>query len=205
MLVDVSPRDDAARVQELKRRLGNSFQLVQAVIQRRQRRATEPAVRRELGMILQAVTSIGHVQRSVEDSAGFDFADHQLVVAQQWRPLLRERRVELNINLMSVEVPEATGSALALIAHELIANSLEHAFTGDRPGRIELSLLIDEKGFVELSVADNGCGMSKSVAPVRGGLRLVRGLARRVGGSFSLHDGRGVVASVWFPLPANED
>ena len=204
MLVDIPPRDDAARLQELRHRLGNSLQLIQSTIERRRRKADDPAVRQELGILLQAVASICELQRSLETRTTIDVATHLTVVSRQWRELLGERGIELRLNLMSVEAPEATASTLAMIAQELVANCVEHAYPAGRRGCVHVSLLIDEKGFTELSVTDDGAGLRGAAAKPRGGLRLVRRLARRIGGTFSLHDGQGVVASVWFPLPANE-
>lgn len=205
MLAGVPARDEQVRAQELRHRLGNNFQLLQSLIQRRRRRSADPAVRQELGLMLQAVTALGQLQRQLDTSDTIDFAAHLTAVAEPWRELLREQAVELTLNLMPVRLPESTASALALAANELIANCSEHAFQTGRRGRIDVSLLIDEKGFVELSVSDDGSGLGGAPLPPRGGLRLVRALARRIGGSFSLHDGQGVVACLWFPLPANED
>jgi PAS domain S-box-containing protein len=82
-----------------------------------------------------------------------------------------------------------------LIINELLANSLKHAFRNGRAGTVRISLTTDTPGFVEMEVADNGCGLpagfrleeSRSL-----GLQVVRALTGQIGAVLSVSgDGGG--------------
>jgi two-component sensor histidine kinase len=100
----------------------------------------------------------------------------------------QERQVDLRCRVEPIEVSLETATAVGIIANELVANSLEHAF-GDGPGRVVVALERGDEGRARLVVADNGTGMP---ARPRGlGLNLVRRLAQQVGGTLELKQGEG--------------
>jgi two-component sensor histidine kinase len=98
---------------------------------------------------------------------------------------------------------------LALIAHELVTNCVEHAFADGRAGRVTIGLGPDGDGrHGELAVRDDGRGFDGAAAtggegkPATLGLSLVRLLAGQLGGSFEIGagSGAGTTARVRFPL-----
>lgn len=97
-------------------------------------------------------------------------------------------RVSLACDAEPVDVPLETATAVGIIANELVANSLEHAFA-DRAGRILVQLRRIDESRARLAVADNGAGMP---ARARGtGLNLVRRLAQQLGGRIELKPSEG--------------
>lgn len=100
----------------------------------------------------------------------------------------QDRQVDLRCRVEPIDVSLETATAIGIIANELVANSLEHAF-GDGAGRIMVVLERSQDGRARLVVADNGAGMP---ARPRGmGLNLVRRLARQLGGRLELKQADG--------------
>ena len=107
------------------------------------------------------------------------------------------RQVDLRCRVEAMEVSLETATAIGIIANELVANSLEHAF-GDGSGRIVVALDRTEDGRARLVVADNGAGMP---ARPRGmGLNLVRRLARQLGGRLELKQADGTRWELELPV-----
>lgn len=72
--------------------------------------------------------------------------------------------------------------SLLLVAHELVANAVRHAFHGAPGGRVEVDARATG-GWMELRVSDTGTGLEPGCIPSTGGLRLCEGVARRAGGT----------------------
>lgn len=78
---------------------------------------------------------------------------------------------------------------LALIANELVTNTLKHAFSASASGKISLHLRRPHQDWAELEYADTGAPFPPafSLAQTRGsGIRLIQALAEQLGGGVTL-------------------
>jgi two-component sensor histidine kinase len=199
-MIAPSGQIESLLISELRHRLANSFQLLQAVIRIRLRSAAEPESRRHLSWLLDVVTALGMLQQRIGLTGPTDFGAYLIEAASYWRRVAEDRSISLVLNVAAVQVSEAQASTLALIIHELISNCIEHAFPHGRPGSIELSLKERSDGTRELVVSDNGQGLStRSDDEEHQGLELVRGLAAHLGGSVAITDGDGFTVRVLIP------
>lgn len=187
-------------IAELKHRLANSFQLLQAVIHIRLRSAADPDSRRHLSWLLDVVTAFSLLQQRVGVSGPTEFGAYLTEAASYWRRICEGRSVAIELDVEAVHVSETEASTLALIAHELISNALEHAFPDGRAGVIRIRFREDDTGARHLVVTDDGCGL-----PIgwdgggRQGVELVRGLASHLGGRVELQELGGVTVRVSVP------
>ena len=199
-MVDQPAQIESLLVSELKHRLANSFQLLQAVIHIRLRSAEDPESRRHLSWLLDVVTALGMLQQRVGFDGPTDFNAYLIEATSYWRRVCDGRPIGIALEVASATVSEDHASTLALIAHELISNAIEHAFPGGRPGTIDLAFTERADGTRELVVRDNGVGMKSTAASEsRQGLELVRGLAAHLGGHVIVDTGDGVVVRVVVP------
>ncbi|HTI68172.1 MAG TPA: sensor histidine kinase [Caulobacteraceae bacterium] len=185
---------------ELRHRLSNSFQLLQAVIHIRLRSADDPESRRHLSWLLDVVTALAMLQQRIGVVGSSDFGAYLVEAASYWRRICEGRPIGIVVNVDSVQVSESQASTLALIAHELITNSIEHAFPHGRAGSVELKFSERRDGMRELTVRDDGAGLAEGPAgPARQGLELVRGLAAHLGGAVEMVAENGVCVRVSVP------
>ncbi len=91
-----------------------------------------------------------------------------------------------------------------LIAAELVANALKHAFPGDRSGEIRIEVQAQQGQYLILRVADNGVGLPPGL-DVSGagtlGLQLVDALCRQIGGTLDVDRRGGAAFTLRFPVP----
>ena len=185
---------------ELRHRLANSFQLLQAVIQIRLRSAADPESGRHLAWLLDVVTALGMLQQRVGLSGPTDFGAYLIEATSYWRRVCDGRPIEIVVEVEKVQVSEVQASTLALIAHELISNAIEHAFPHGRGGVIQVGFRRRPDGARELVVRDDGEGLrAKSGEEAGQGLELVRGLAAHLGGAVGLEGGGGLCVRVVCP------
>lgn len=183
-------------ISELRHRLANSFQLLQEVIRIRLRSAIDPESRRHLSWLLDVVTALGMLQQRIGLTGPTDFGAYLAEAASYWRRVCEGRSIEIKVEASSLQVPESQASTLALIAHELISNAMEHAFPQGRAGSIVLAFTERPDGMRELVVRDDGRGVEGAE---RQGLALVRGLAAHLGGSVHLGGAPGLTVRVVIP------
>ena len=198
-MISESGQVDSLLLGELKHRLANSFQLLQAVIRIRLRSAVDPESRRHLSWLLDVVTALGMLQQRIGLTGPTDFGAYLIEAASYWRRVCDGRPIGISLEVTGVQVSETQASTLALIAHELISNAIEHAFPGGRAGSIILSFSQHADGMRELVVRDDGMGLGPSGENSQG-LELVRGLAAHLGGSVTVADENGVTVRVRIPL-----
>jgi two-component sensor histidine kinase len=74
---------------------------------------------------------------------------------------------------------------VGLIANELLTNCLKHAFVGREKGLVRIGLSVHDSQRIELTIADDGCGLPAEFAPEKSaslGLRLVKILSDQIKG-----------------------
>ncbi len=67
-------------------------------------------------------------------------------------------KISIIDKMENMEVLIDTAIPCGLVFNELVTNVARHAFPGDKKGELEISLVINEKGKIELVIADNGAG-----------------------------------------------
>jgi two-component sensor histidine kinase len=107
------------------------------------------------------------------------------------------RAVSLQVDADSVDLDSSRAVSLGLIINELVTNALKYAFPGDQEGDITVELKA-ERDQLRLEVRDNGVGIG--VLPEGStGQRLVRALARQLGGHATWTSEAGTRVEVTFP------
>lgn len=107
-----------------------------------------------------------------------------------------------NINCSGkLNVDIATAVPLALIVNELLTNTLKYAFPDGRDGKVNITLKKNEKGNLNLVVADNGVGKSGIVNGTGFGSQLINLLTKQLSGSMTENLSNGT--SVFFEFKIN--
>jgi two-component sensor histidine kinase len=199
-------------VKEVLHRVHNSLQAVIALLHMHARRAPGEEARRlleELGRRIQVLAlAQARLYRGADHrSLAFDAYLRDLAAAHAG--LASRPEIRLEARGEPLRLPADLAVPLGLIANELLANALKHAFPGGRGGRVVVALAAEPGGrHAVLSVRDDGVGLAGAARPGGGsgiGSRLLRGLARQIGAELALvprGDGPGTEGRVRFPLPA---
>ncbi len=94
-----------------------------------------------------------------------------------------------------------TAIPCGVIVNELVANSLKHAFPGDRPGEIAISFR-EVDGQYTMIFKDDGVGLPEDLdisRPSSLGLTIVNALTGQLGGTIDLGSNGGSEISITFP------
>ncbi|MBN2519620.1 MAG: hypothetical protein JXB17_03870, partial [Bacteroidales bacterium] len=102
------------------------------------------------------------VDQSTEEKRKFALKNYMQDVINTIYPKFKKRKIEVIVNCDEKLQVESYPGAIAQILTNLIINSLNHAFSENDEGKIEIIIETGEKG-VKLIYKDNGKGMNEEV------------------------------------------
>jgi two-component sensor histidine kinase len=198
--MDERDESDSMPLSEVRHRTANVFQLLTTLGRLRAQRGDDAEARRQVGWLHDATSALGVLQHRLLGPNGDDFAGFLEDMAPQWRRRAAPRSVAIELSTQPVVLPEQAAAALAVVAQELVANALAHAFPDGRAGVVRIDLERLDAARARLSVADDGVGYDPATAdPRRLGLWLIGGLADQVRGVLTTTRERGVTVRLEFP------
>ena len=110
--------------------------------------------------------------------------------------------IRLEVQAASIATEIETAVPLALVANELIVNSIKHAFPGRQSGLVQIRLEKREQGF-ELIVSDDGVGYEGD-APTGSagslGMLLIRALTEQLDGTLGFSGSGGTTVNLLVPV-----
>lgn len=193
-----------ALLHEVDHRVKNNLQLICSLILLQSRRIEDGPARDALRGVLERVTAISIVHRRLfqnEDIERFDIAQFVRDLVDDLIAVSGRDDIEVRLDLERIDVPAAQAAPLALIANELVANALRHAFPESRAGVLVVSVR-RLNGDFEIAVCDDGVGLADPAKPQRGfGLTIADLLCKQLNADCSFADGEpGVRATVRLPI-----
>ncbi|WP_318784584.1 histidine kinase dimerization/phosphoacceptor domain -containing protein [Methylobacterium flocculans] len=175
-------------VHEVDHRVKNNLQMVASLLTLQTRTISDPTARDAMKSMLSRVEALGTVHKRLyqsHDVQRFDVAEFARELASDLVRGSGRSGISLHLDLESVEVPVEKAPPVALMMNELITNALKHAFPGDRPGRLSITVQPDGSTF-GIRIVDDGIGMPREVVGSRSfGKRLIESLARQLNASIA--------------------
>jgi chemotaxis protein methyltransferase CheR len=191
-------REKDVLLQELEHRVGNSLQIIAAIILMKSRMVTSEETRAQLQDAHKRVMSVAAVQRHLHSTGAAGPVEMGPYLAQLCESLKTSmigdyRPTTLKVTSDAGTVGSREAVSLGLIVTELILNALKHAFTDDRIDR-QIAVGFAAAGTNwKLSVVDNGIGAPVGVfAQAKSGLgtSIVNALAQQLDAKVDVASGR---------------
>lgn len=175
---------------ELQHRVSNNLTTVSGLLKLQSRTVADAAAQTALDDSVRRIELISRIMRNLHDPSG-QTVDMARFLADTGRDILESSgaagRVDLKVEAAPLLVGPDVSVPLGLIATELLANTLEHGFPGERSGRIGVSLGIgQQEGRALLQIRDNGHGLPEGfdIDKARSlGLSIARQFAKQLGGT----------------------
>lgn len=197
---------NAVLLTEVHHRVKNNLAIVQSLLLLESNRAP-PEARKGYRDSVARVEAMGLVHHLVYDHQKFEG-----IALNHYLPRLcaaicgSTSDLQIIVKADPIEVPLDTAVPLALIMNEVITNSLKHAQTPDKDGKVAVILRARDKD-VMLTIEDNGPGLPDEV--IRGnsaslGLQIVRELTRQINGTGWFDNVGGTRFTLLFNNPRNQ-
>ena len=193
-------------VREMHHRIKNNLQMVAMLLRLQLNGGHEVSVRDVLHQTINRIMSIAAVHEALSQE-GFRLIDVKALIQQAahvaTQNMLRpDQHIQVLADGDAIRLSSQPATTLAIIANELIQNSLEHGFGDATAGSVRVTLR-DEPARIVLSVRDDGAGLPADFEPDSSlGLQIVNALVSEdLRGEFTLRasDGGGTVATVTIP------
>jgi len=191
-------REKDVLLEELEHRVGNSLQIIAAIILMKSRMVTSEETRLQLQDAHKRVMSVAAVQKHLHATGGAGSVEMAPYLTQLCDSLKTSmigdyRPTTLKVTSDTGTVTSREAISLGLIVTELILNALKHAFTDDRADReIAVGFAIARTNW-KLSVVDNGIGAPVGVfAQAKSGLgtSIINALAEQLEARVDVVSGR---------------
>jgi two-component sensor histidine kinase len=202
LTIGLSEPDGDARLKELNHRVLNSLAMLSSIIGLESRSLGDEAGRASLERVRSRLVAVSNLYRILAsaDAGSAIRADVYLksVADAVAASVGLGDRIEVQVDAAATNLTTSQAAPLGLITNEAMTNAYKHAFQGVRDGRIAVAL-VDGGDVLQLTVADNGTGMSERA---RSGLgsALIESLAVDLSGGVSVASGGwGTSVQVRFP------
>jgi PAS domain S-box-containing protein len=189
-----SLREKEALLREIHHRVKNNLQVVSSLLGLQSRSIGDEHTRKMFQESQNRIHSMALLHESLyqsESLARIDFPEYiNRLSAYLFHSFGVDRsRISFRSNLDMLYLTMDAAVPCGLIINELLSNSLKYAFPGDRRGEIFIGLKDRWAGKAQLTIADNGIGLSKDfnwTAAKSLGLRLVRTLSKQLGAQLEM-------------------
>ncbi|WP_367898924.1 PAS domain S-box protein [Leptospira sp. WS58.C1] len=199
-----SLREKESMLQEIHHRVKNNLQVISSLLGLQYENTEDPNLKRILKECENRVKSMGFVHAELYRSENFAAVDLENYFTTVSSNLIRAYgglpRIQLHLDLSSLEVSIERAIPLGLILNELLTNSLKYAFPKDRSGKIQVRIFKEELNIV-FSYSDDGVGFRKENHIGSGtiGIQLIEILSRQLKGSSEFTSENGVVFRLRIP------
>lgn len=188
--VRVVLREKEVLVREIHHRVKNNLQIISSLLNLQASCVKDEAaleILRESQNRVRAMAIVHEQLHKARNYSRIEFPEYAASLAEN---LFRSygvdtKKVTLRLDVEPVALTIDTAISCGLIIHELVSNSLKHAFPEGRGGRVQIRLREEASGF-RLTVRDNGVGFPEPLGGGRRkslGLRLVHILAEQIDGT----------------------
>jgi two-component sensor histidine kinase len=181
-------------LRELQHRVMNSLQILSSLLLMQSRHSNNEETREELKKARDRVLSMGTVYRHLyktETVGPVEFGEFlRLICAETEKAYGGADVAKITCDVEPIFVSGTTATSLAVLMHELITNSLKHAYADGESGPILLGMKRAKRGRIEFRVADKGRGMPGDVdleAPKSLGFRVITSTIKRFGGTLTIN------------------
>ncbi|TGM98605.1 sensor histidine kinase [Leptospira dzoumogneensis] len=199
-----SLKEKEAMLQEIHHRVKNNLQVVSSLLGLQYENTEDPNLKRILQECENRVKSMGFVHAELYRSENFAAVDLENYFTTVSSNLIRAYgglpRIQLQLDLSSLEVSIERAIPLGLILNELLTNSLKYAFPEDRSGKIQVRIYREEPNII-FSYSDDGIGFRKENQNGSGtiGIQLIEILSRQLKANSEFTSENGVVFRLRIP------
>ena len=194
--------DSGVMLHEVNHRAKNSIQIAMSLLGLQMHATQSEEVRLELASAIRRLGNIAaaHLMLNSQspDEQRTSFRAYLTLICTETHQSLGGERIALIVRTDELALDTSRAINLALIASEALTNAMKYAFPDGRRARSGSTVTGGEAA--TLTIADDGVGFAATSREGALGLRLVRTLAKAIGGEAEIDGSNGTRIEVRFKL-----
>ena len=213
--LQVSLKEKEALLKEVHHRVKNNLQVITSLLRMEARRSAAPAAIDVLKDMQSRIYAMARLHESLYRSgtlASIDLGAYLSQIARQsFETHLKDgNKVQLKLNMGSVDADMDQSMTCGLLVNELVSNSLKHGFVDGRSGQVLVELQpagaeVDQGDAASwcLRVSDTGVGLPPDFEQTKLsslGMQLVSDLSKQLGGTLRISSPLQAEAGVEFSV-----
>ena len=195
--------DSGTMLHEVNHRAKNSIQIAMSLLGLQMHATKNEETRIELASAIRRLGNIAAAHLMLNSQSPEDqrtaFRAYLTLICTETHQSLGGERIALTVDTDELALDTSRAINLALIASEALTNAMKYAFPGGREGTIRVDCHADGEAAV-LTITDDGIGFAPTSREGALGLRLIRTLARAIGGEAEIDGTNGTRIWVRFSL-----
>ena len=200
-----SLREKEILLKEIHHRVKNNLQIISSLLSLQTENISDAKTRTILETAKNRIHSISVIHKHLyesDDLSQIDFKHYLKTIISIFNSSLSEDRIKTEIKGENLLLDINTAVPASLIIHELVSNSVKHAFKSREKGKISVTVKSKES-LAEITVKDNGKGLPKNFDTKKAkslGMNLILNLVSQLNGNLIIENGNGATFKIQFPI-----
>lgn len=193
--------DSGVMLHEVNHRAKNSIQIAMSLLSLQMHATKSEDVRLELASAIRRLGNIAAAHLMLNSQSPSEqrtsFRAYLTMICRETHESLGGERIAMIVDTDELALDTSRAMNLALIASEALTNAMKYAFPDGRQGTIRIDCHADGQAGA-LTITDDGIGFAATAREDALGLRLVRTLAKALGGEAEIDGTNGTRIEVRF-------
>ena len=196
-------------LKEISHQIKNNLQVISALLDLQSEQVKDKAAYLLLEKSQARIQTMALMYEQLKSSSTIgkiDFGDYVTALTQYLYDSFIEdfKQIELILNIEPIEIGIDLATPCGLIINELVTNSLQHGFTNQDRGKIEIDFFLDQNNFYNVQIKDNGSGINPKMSIKNNleflGLSIVESLiTEQLKGTWNIVSKNGCLIHITFP------
>ena len=192
-------------LKEIHHRVKNNLQIISSLITLQTENISDAKTKAILETAKNRIQSISIIHKHLyesDDLSQIDFKKYLKTIITIFNSSLTEKRIKTDVSGENILLDINTAVPASLIIHELVANSIKHAFKPKETGKISVKVK-NKNTMAEIVVKDDGKGLPKNFninKTTSLGMNLVLNLVNQLRGTLEIENKNGTTFKVKFPI-----
>jgi len=206
--IKASLKEKEVMLQEIHHRVKNNMQIVSSLLRLQSTKAEDKKTKEIFRECQNRIRTMALIHEKLYQSKDFSKINFAQYIDRLAVHVFHSYGVDSNIIALKTDLEEVfldinRAIPCALIANDLLSNSVKHAFPEGKKGEICIKLYSDKKGMITLVVSDDGISFPEDIDFRKAqslGLQMVNDLTRQIDGTIELDRNGGTSFKVEFSV-----
>lgn len=199
VIIEKSLEEKEILLKEIHHRVKNNLQIISSLLSLQANRTEDEGLKRTMTEAKNRIASMALIHQKIYQSDNLSSIDFQSYVEQMANSIdstfnTEKKKITYTINTNGIVLDIDTAIPLGLIINELLTNCYKYAFLNRLEGKVDISLREVNPNEIEFHISDDGLGIpaNLNVSSLKSlGLKLVKGLADQIKGTFKFENNNG--------------